>query len=181
MVPLQRLKSAKRKKKISPADPKNSYFKRDVPAMVDEINKKLDKLKPVSDHFHDVLSKSKLGQKTAFGEHLIYKFKFNERVNELADHQYIQKSHFENNFLSINENKKLKKIETIIDQKLNCLDEVNQNKTEKSLNFEKNIIPETKNSIEVQDIVYNNKDIQYIDCFNEIMNQTKSNDLQKIT
>lgn len=76
------------------------------------------------------------------------------------------------------ENEKLKKIETIIDQKLKCLEI--RKESEKSNNFEIIVIPATTNSNEIQNnIVYENKDIQYIYFFNEINKQTKTNDSQR--
>ena len=60
MLPLTaiKVKSAKRRKdsKICPTDPDKSYFKRDVESMIDTLNKKLDKEKPVSENFFSVLS-----------------------------------------------------------------------------------------------------------------------------
>ena len=58
MVPLTniKVKSAKMKKGrnyflIAAADPEKSYFKRNVPVIIDELNKKLDHAKPVTEHF----------------------------------------------------------------------------------------------------------------------------------
>ena len=59
MLPLTaiKVKSTKRRKdsKICPADPDKSYL-RDVESMIDTLNKKLDKEKPVSENFFSVLS-----------------------------------------------------------------------------------------------------------------------------
>ena len=70
MVPLQELKptSAKRKKTIKPADPKNEYFKRDVTNIVQTLSKQLDKEKPVEMHVHSVLKPSNVGRKSAVGQ-----------------------------------------------------------------------------------------------------------------
>ena len=100
MVPLTnlRVKSAKMKKGcICAADPERSYFKRDVVRIIDELNKKLDNAKPVTEHFYSVLSKSEMGRTSSLGEHLCYKFK----LNILGDHQYIKREYFETNILGI--------------------------------------------------------------------------------
>ena len=70
-----KLRSAKRKKSIKAADPDNAYFKRDVNSMIKNMNKKLDKMKPVTEHVFSVLSKSNTGRKSSVGEHLCYKFR----------------------------------------------------------------------------------------------------------
>ena len=80
-----KLRSATRKKKISPADPDNPYNKRNVTKMIEQINKKLKNFIPVTEHAYSVLSKSEIGRKSSCGQHLLFKFK----VNALADHQYL--------------------------------------------------------------------------------------------
>ena len=69
MVPLKQLKpkSADMKIKqnkvdICPADPQNSYFKRDVPNIILNLKEKLKKEKPVEPHIHSVLMNSKTGK-----------------------------------------------------------------------------------------------------------------------
>ena len=95
-----KLKSAKRKKEISAADPDNPYFKRNINAIIKDMNEKLDKMKPVSEHVYSVLSKSKLGQASSVGQNLTFKF----RVNGLADHQYCGQNLLEKDTVEI-ENK----------------------------------------------------------------------------
>ena len=55
----------------------------------------LDKEKPVTEHVYSVLSKSEIGSKTSVGQHLNHSFK----LNQLGDHQYIKKAHFEKRFI----------------------------------------------------------------------------------
>ena len=116
MMPLKnmKVKSAKRKVKsefeISPADPDKSYFKRNVTSIMENLNKQLDKEIPVTEHFYSVLSKSEVGRMSSVGQHLCYKFK----LNQLGDHQYISKSRFASNMLSLDEGK-MDKIIQIID------------------------------------------------------------------
>ena len=107
MMPLKRIKpkSAKRKDKkklsISVADPYSSYFKRNVTKIIDDLNKKLDNEKPVTEHVYSVLSASAVGRKSSVGEHLCHKF----TLNQLGDHQYISKSEFEEHVLGISSEK----------------------------------------------------------------------------
>ena len=82
MLPLSniRVKSAKMKKGkngslISAADPNTSYFKRDVPKIIDELNKTLDTAISVNEHFYSVLAKSEVGRNSSEGQHLICKRK----------------------------------------------------------------------------------------------------------
>eukprot|EP00111_Clytia_hemisphaerica_P012263 TCONS_00036004-protein len=57
MAPLNeiKIKTAKLKKQTQPADPHLSLSKRDVPSIVKELNKRLDKEKNVTEHVHSVL------------------------------------------------------------------------------------------------------------------------------
>ena len=111
MVPLNqiKLKSAKMRKNkpLVPADPDKSYFKRDVPSIIKKIQQNIRKCKPVTEHFHSVLSESKTGRVSSYGEHICFKF----LPNSLGDHQYISKEDFEENILGIprGKNQKLKK------------------------------------------------------------------------
>lgn len=121
MIPLNRIKvkSASRKKSgknfaIAAADPDKSYFKRDVPAIIAKLNEKLDKEKPVTEHFYSILSKSDLGKCTSYGESLCYMFK----LNQLGDHQYVSKSVFQTYVLGIDPTKEVqvqKKIDEMND------------------------------------------------------------------
>ena len=77
MVPLTNLKtkSAKIKKVkggflLSVADPDASYFKQNVPAVINDLNKKLDTTKPVSEHSYSVLSNAEIGKKSFLGQRL---------------------------------------------------------------------------------------------------------------
>ena len=79
MLPLAqiKIKSAKLRKgkkgiAISAADPEKNCFKRNVPDIVKQIEKNLEKLKPVTEHFHSVLSKSEIGKKSSYGEHICF-------------------------------------------------------------------------------------------------------------
>ena len=79
MVPLKQLKpkSAGMKIKqnkvdICPADPQNSYFKRDVPNIILNLKEKLKKEKPVEPHIHSVLINSKIGKMSSVGLQLNY-------------------------------------------------------------------------------------------------------------
>ena len=76
---------------IAAADSEQSYFKRDVPAIINELNKKLDKEKPVNEYFYSVLSQSSVGRNSSLGHYLCYKFELNQR----GDHQYVSKQKFE--------------------------------------------------------------------------------------
>ena len=70
MLPLAQIKvkSAKLRKgrskgiQIAAAVPNKSYFKRDVPKIVKEIEKRLAHAKPINEHFYSILSKSKIGE-----------------------------------------------------------------------------------------------------------------------
>jgi len=108
MIPLKeiKVKSAKMKKdkknlSVTAADPQKSYFKRDVSKIIEELNKKLDNEKPVSEHVYSVLSKSEAGRKTSVGEHLCYNF----LLVALGDHQYIEVKEFEKYILGVDINK----------------------------------------------------------------------------
>ena len=79
MVPLKQLKpkSAGMKIKqnkvdICPADPQNSYFKRDVSKIILKLKEKLKKEKPVEPHIHSVLINSKIGKMSSVGLQLNY-------------------------------------------------------------------------------------------------------------
>ena len=131
MIPLTNIKvksaSMKKSKKgflISAADPDQSYFKRDVPSIIKELNQKLDKEKSVTEHFYSVLSQSEVGRNSSLGQHLCYKFK----LNQMGDHQYISKQVFEKNILGIEEGKANKINETV-----NKMNQVNSKKITQAL------------------------------------------------
>ena len=72
---------------IIPADPDRSYQKRDVPELERKMKKRiLDTGIPVMDHFHSILSKSKVGRESSFGGHLCYMF----AKNSLQHHEYAE-------------------------------------------------------------------------------------------
>ena len=82
MVPLNKIKpnSANMKKRdaktvISPANPNQNYFKRDVPLIVKKLKEQLKKEKTMEEHVYSVLMKSKYGSKTSVGQHLHYNYK----------------------------------------------------------------------------------------------------------
>ena len=56
-----KLRSAKMKKNISPADPENLYKKRNITKMIGQIQEKLKDFIPVAEHVYSVLSKSEVG------------------------------------------------------------------------------------------------------------------------
>ena len=97
MLPLAQLKvkAAKIRKaksrgapRISPADPDQSFFKRNVPALIKNTALRIAETGiPVMDHFYSVMSKSKIGQQSAFGEHLC--FIYSER--SLQHHDYSER------------------------------------------------------------------------------------------
>ena len=94
MIPLKdiKLRSAKMRKQkqgiiISAADSEKSFFKRNVSSIIDDLNKKLQEEKPVTDHFYSVLSQSEIGRTSSLGEHLCYKYNL-AAANSLADHNY---------------------------------------------------------------------------------------------
>ena len=105
-----KLKSAKKKQKISPADPSNPRQKRDVTKMIDNIKAKLSTLPPVTPHFYSVLSKSQVGRKSSVGEYLCHKYNFNTQ----ADHDYLENDKYRSIQNSVQ--KKLKVIEEKIEQ-----------------------------------------------------------------
>ena len=91
MIPLKdiKVKSSKRQGgktgfKIEAADHEKSSIKRKVTALINDLNKKLDIEKPVTEHVYSILSKSALGRNSSVGQHLCYKFK----LNQIGDHQY---------------------------------------------------------------------------------------------
>jgi len=110
MMPLKdiKIKSGKRKRQksfqIVAADPEKSYFKRNVSAIIDDLTKKLKNEKPITDHVYSVLCKSEVGRKSSVGQHLIYKFK----LNQLGDHHYLSRDHFDKNILNTDPRKKEK-------------------------------------------------------------------------
>lgn len=119
MVPLTqiKIKSAKLRKgkngiAISAADPDKSTFKRNVPELIKQIEKNLEKAKPVTEHFYSVLSKSEIGRKSSFGEHICFKYK----MNKLEHHDYLSEETFDENLLGIVDGK-MKRIDGIIFQK----------------------------------------------------------------
>ena len=109
MVPLSQIKvkSAKKRKgkdgiAICAADPDKSAFKRSVPNMMKEIEKKMENIKPVTEHFHSVLSKSVIGRKSSYGEHICFKY----AMEKFMDHDYVSQENFDKNVLGINPDKK---------------------------------------------------------------------------
>eukprot|EP00111_Clytia_hemisphaerica_P009720 TCONS_00028513-protein len=80
-----KLRSAKKKKRISAADSDNSRNKRNVPEIISKMQEKLKNFVPVTEHVYSVLSKSALGRKSSVGQHLLFK----NKVNSLSDHQYL--------------------------------------------------------------------------------------------
>ncbi len=98
MLPLAQIKvkSAKLRKgskgiQIAAADPNKSYFKRDVPKIIKEIEKRLAHAKPINEHFYSVLSKSKIGQTSAFGEHICFKFEMQKNTNVVNENSNVNK------------------------------------------------------------------------------------------
>ena len=72
MIPLKdiKLKSIRMKREnkgivISLADPSESYLKRVVSQIVNELIKKLDKEKPIEDHIHSVVVNSEIGRNSS--------------------------------------------------------------------------------------------------------------------
>ena len=118
MIPLNpiEIESAKMRKDktLVPADPDKSKMKRDVPSIVKKIQQNIRKCpKPdVSKHFHSLLSKSKVGRSSSYGEHICFKV----LLNSLWDHQYISKQSFQENVLGIPKNKE-DEIQQKIDEK----------------------------------------------------------------
>ena len=82
MLPLAQLKvkaakvrkaKSSRTPKVVPADPDKSSFTRDVPAWIKNTEKLINQRGlPVMDHFYAVLSQSKIGRMSSFGEHITY-------------------------------------------------------------------------------------------------------------
>ena len=125
MLPLAQIKvkSAKLRKgskgiQIAAADPDKSYFKRDVPNIIKEIEKKLAQAKPINEHFHSVLSKSKIGRTSAFGEHICFKFKMeiqkNTNVNENNNLKRVKRTVFDGTSVEYHDHSVT--IESIVDQ-----------------------------------------------------------------
>ena len=115
MIPLKdiKVKSAKMKKKdgrilITAADPTESYLKRDVQKIMDDLSVKLDQEKPIENHFYNVLMKANGGLKTALGQHLHYKSSL-AAAEALIDHDYLKTDPFTQNF-----SRNTKEIETSI-------------------------------------------------------------------
>ena len=104
MMPLHELKvkSAKMKRGIQAADPMPSKSKRNVQSIINNLNKKLDLEKPVSDHVLSVIKQSDVGKQSSLGQHLIHM----DKLNKLGDHQYVTKEIFEKNVLCINTDKR---------------------------------------------------------------------------
>ena len=72
MIPLKdiklksiRMKSVNKGIVISLADPSESYLKRVVSQIVNELIKKLDKEKPIEDHIHSVVVNSEIGRNSS--------------------------------------------------------------------------------------------------------------------
>ena len=135
MIPLReiKLKSAKLKRKngeifCSPADPHTSHFTRDVTSLKAELKAKLEKEKPVTEHFYTVMSKYECGRNSSFGQHLMYKFEKN-KAHLLGDHQYLSKPLYDCSIIS-EDSFKLKRIEEAID---NC-------STTKNISLQNNVI-----------------------------------------
>ena len=78
-------KSKRSAPKIVPADPDRSYQKRNVPELEKKIKSRImDTGLPVMDHFHSVLSRSKIGRESSFGGHLCHMF----AKKSLEHHEY---------------------------------------------------------------------------------------------
>ena len=111
MVPLKQLKpkSAGMKIKqnkvdICPADPQNSYFKRDVPNIILNLKEKLKIEKPVEPHIHSVLMNSKTEKMSSVGLQLNYKFTLSA-AEALADYSYCTNKLFDRDAININPEK----------------------------------------------------------------------------
>jgi len=102
MIPLKdiKVKSARMKREnkgivISPADPSESYVKRDVSQIVNELVKKLEKEKPIEEHIHSVVVNSEIGRNSSLGQHLIYKYNYHAACARI-DHQYCKTELYDN-------------------------------------------------------------------------------------
>jgi hypothetical protein len=73
--------------KIVPADPDCSYFTRNVPAIIKKTQQRIAETEiPVMDHFYSILSKSKIGRQSAYGEHLCFMY----AQKSMKDHDYTE-------------------------------------------------------------------------------------------
>ena len=122
MIPLKniKLKSAKMKKRngkfvIAPADSDDTYFKRDVSKIIENLNKKLDNEINVEKHVYKVLMKSDIGKYTSLGQHLHYRYS-KETAFALSDHSYCVSPLFDSAIIS-EETEKLNTIEYHIERK----------------------------------------------------------------
>eukprot|EP00794_Sanderia_malayensis_P008327 gene8327-9220_t len=107
MIPLKdiKVKSAKirtenKKIVISPADPSESYLKRDVSQIINELTEKLKKEKPIEDHIYSAVVDSPVGKKSSLGQHLIYKYNYCASC-ALTDHQYCKTELFDKTILGL--------------------------------------------------------------------------------
>ena len=78
MMPLKNIKpksaikgKTKRNFKSQLQIPTHHYFKRNVTKIIDDLNKKLDREKRVTEHVYSVLSASAVGRKSSVGEHYV--------------------------------------------------------------------------------------------------------------
>ena len=98
---------------VEAADPNKSNFKRDVSAIMEDLSKKLDKEKPVNEHFCSVLSKSEIGTNSSLSQHLCYRCNIKTSLS-LADHSYVNFPLFNKNCITIEEGKS-EKIQKYVD------------------------------------------------------------------
>ena len=108
MVPLKQLKPKsagikikQNKVDICPADPQNSYFKRDVPNIILNLKEKLKKENQLNHIFISELMNSKTGKMSSFGLQLNYKFTL-RAAEALADHDYCTNKLFHRDTININ-------------------------------------------------------------------------------
>ena len=164
-----KLRSAKRKKKITPADPDNSRNKRNVPNIIENMKQKLKNFVPVTEHVYSVLSKSAVGRKSSVGQHLLFK----NKVNSLADHQYLGQYTHEISLKKQKIESKCEVIEKKIEQMFSGKPDEYIFKPDVKKIKPKDIVSQDILDIEVQkfESVYTN-DPDYIDMENSIHKQS---------
>ena len=120
MLPLAQLKvkAAKVRKaksrgapKISPADPDQSFLKRDVTSLIKNTATRIAETGiPVMDHFYSVMSKSNIGRQSAFGEHLCFMYS----QKSLQHHDYSEPLVPPPNYTIIPRPKSLLKVSNVV-------------------------------------------------------------------
>ena len=155
---------------ISGADPGDSYFKRNVPVIIDNLKKKLKQEKSIEQHIQCVLCSSEIEKISSVGLFLNYKYNL-KIADALADHDYCKNTLFDPKIIAIDPNKSME-IQTYIDKQYTISPEIIHTNN----NINNNILKQNELEIKI-----NNSGTAYEDLSNNLLHDQINSQLDNGT